>query len=345
MVNRNLRRVPLERSIRAVALGSLATVGRVLILREADVRASIDMASCIEACERAFIAYSSGEAELPGVIHLDVPDARGEVHVKAGHLHGAPFYAVKVASGFSGIEPPAIDGLVMVFDARDGSPAAFLLDGGYMTDLRTGAAGGVAARHLAPERVERVAVIGTGAQARHQVDALARMRPGLAEVRVWGRDGEHAARAARDLRARHDLVVTTVPTVREAVEGADVVLTCTAARSPLLQASWIEAGAHVTAVGSDAVGKQELDPEIPRRADVLVVDSLDQCTRLGELQHVPEQAERAVELGAVCAGRALGRSDEDQLTVCDLTGVGVQDVAAANAVLAAASGLGETIEL
>ncbi len=336
-----------ERSIRAVALGSLATVGRVRILREADVRGSIDMASCIEACERAFIAYSSGEAELPGVIHLDVPEARGEVHVKAGHLHGAPYYAVKIASGFSGIEPPAIDGLVMVFDARDGAPVAFLLDGGYLTDLRTGAAGGVAARHLAPRRVERVGVIGTGAQARYQVEALAEVRPGFTEVRVWGRDAEHAARAADDLRTRFtgDRAITNVPTVQAAVDGADVVLTCTAAREPLLQASWLEPAAHVTAVGSDGVGKQELDPEILRRADLLIVDSLEQCSRLGELQHVQEQAERAVELGAVCAGRAFGRSDEDQLTVCDLTGVGVQDVAAANAVLAVASDRSETIDV
>ncbi|MGH2629251.1 MAG: ornithine cyclodeaminase family protein [Actinomycetota bacterium] len=322
-------------------------MGRVRILREAEVRASIDMASCIEACERAFIAYSSGEAELPGVIHLDVPEAEGEVHVKAGHLHGAPYYAVKVASGFSGLEPPAIDGLVVVFDARDGSPAAFLLDGGYLTDLRTGAAGGVAARHLAPERVDQVAVIGTGAQARYQVDALAEVRPGLSEVRVWGRDTEHAARATGDLRMRlpDGCVVANVPAVREAVEGADVVLTCTAAREPLVDAAWLAPGAHVTAVGSDGAGKQELDPQILRRADVLVVDAVDQCSRLGELQHAPEQAERAVELGVVCAGRAPGRSDEDQLTVCDLTGVGVQDVAAANAVLSAVGDRGDTIEL
>ena len=127
------------------------------------------MRGCIEACEKAFIAYSSGSAELPAVIHLDVPESKGEIHVKAGHLHGALYYAVKAASGFYGVEPPVIDGLVMVFDARDGSPAAFLVDGGYLTDLRTGAAGGVAARHLAPEHVERVAVIGTGAQARCQI--------------------------------------------------------------------------------------------------------------------------------------------------------------------------------
>jgi ornithine cyclodeaminase len=322
-------------------------VGRVRILRADDVRASIDMRACIDACERAFVAYSSGGAELPGVIHLDVPESRGEIHVKAGHLHGAPYYAVKAASGFYDLKPPAIDGLVIVFDARDGSPAALLLDGGYLTDLRTGAAGGVAARHLAPERVERVAVIGTGAQARYQVDALAEVRPDLADVRVWGRDHAHAQRAADDIAARRGdgCAVNYLPSVREAVEGADVVITCTASRAPLVEAAWLAPGAHVTAVGSDGPGKQELDPAIAQAADVLVVDSLDQCSRLGELQHAPDQAARAVELGAVCAGDAPGRTGEGQLTVCDLTGVGVQDVAAANAVMAGAAERGDRLDL
>jgi ornithine cyclodeaminase/alanine dehydrogenase-like protein (mu-crystallin family) len=139
----------------------------VLILREDDVRAALDMPSLIDAVERAFVAYSTGRAEVPGVIQLDVPESGGEVHVKAGHLHGEPFYAVKVSSGFaspSADRAPPADGLVMAFDSRNGAPVAFLLDNGFITDVRTGAAGGVAARHLAPSNVEVVAVIGTGAQ-------------------------------------------------------------------------------------------------------------------------------------------------------------------------------------
>lgn len=321
-------------------------MGRVRILRADDVRAAIDMRACIDACEAAFVAYTSGGAELPGVIHLDVPEAGGEIHVKAGHLHGAPYYAIKAASGFYAAEPPAIDGMVALFDARDGSPAAFLLDGGYLTDLRTGAAGGVAARHLAPVRVERVAVIGTGAQARYQLDALAEVRPGFTGVRVWGRNSEHASRAAEDLSARlgEDVTVDPAPTVQEAVEGASVVITCTAAREPLVRAEWLTPGAHVTAVGSDGAGKQELDPEILRRADRLVVDALAQCRALGELQHAVDRADRAVELGRICAGEEPGRTDDAQLTVCDLTGVGVQDVAAANAVMDAAGDRGDVVD-
>src|SRR5215208_6759904 len=115
-------------------------MSEVRILRADDVRNALSMAACIDAVESAFVTYSAGRAELPGVIHLGVPEALGEVHVKAGHIHGAPAFAVKVASGFYAIDPPAIDGMVVVFDARTGAPAALLLDGGLLTDLRTGAA-------------------------------------------------------------------------------------------------------------------------------------------------------------------------------------------------------------
>jgi ornithine cyclodeaminase len=314
-------------------------MARVRILRRDDVAAALPMDACIDAVAAAFVAYSEGRAELPSVIHLDVPEAKGEIHVKAGHLHGAPAYAVKVASGFYGSVPAAIDGLVLVFDARTGAPLAFLLDGGFVTDQRTGAAGGVAARHLAPERVGAVAVIGTGIQARKQVEALRAVRPGFTDVRVWGRSPERAALAAADIGG------VVAGSVEEAVHDADVVITCTAARAPLVLARHVAPGTHVTAVGADGVGKQELDPELLRKADVVAVDSLDQCRRLGELQHAPELAQRAVELGAVIAGRAPGRTGRGQLSVADLTGVGVQDVAAAAAVLANSGDRGDVIEI
>jgi ornithine cyclodeaminase/alanine dehydrogenase-like protein (mu-crystallin family) len=328
----------------------------VRVLREDDVRASIDMAACIDACDRAFAAYSRGGAELPGVIHLDVPERSGEIHVKAGHLHGAPYYAVKVASGFPRnveLGRPASDGMVIVFDASTGALAALLLDNGALTDLRTGAAGGVAARHLAPEQVWTVAVIGTGAQARYQLDALALVRPGFTSVRVWGRNPEHAAACVADLTARRGLPegcrYEVAGSVEQAVGGADVVITCTASRTALLRGEWLKLGAHVTAVGSDGADKQELDPSVPARADLLVVDSREQCARIGELHHALAagliDTRKAVELGEICALAHPGRTSPDQLTVCDLTGVGVQDVAAANVVMANAGERGDLIAL
>ena len=181
---------------------------QVRILREADVRASLDMAGCIEACDAAFASYWSGRASTPSVISLEIPDRAATVHVKAGHVQGERYFAVKVAAGFPenvALGLPANGGMVIVFDATTGEPAAFLLDNGYITDLRTGAAGGVAARYLARQDVRTVAVIGTGAQARYQLDALAVVRPGFAHVRIWGRDADRAAACVDDLGTRGGL--------------------------------------------------------------------------------------------------------------------------------------------
>jgi len=239
-----------------------------------------------------------------------------------------------------------------VFDAATGAPAALILDHGLITDLRTGAAGGVAARYLAPERPRAVAMIGSGGQARHQIDALSRVRS-FEQVRVWGRHPGRTAAAAQDIAALPSLpaecAVTAAASVRDAVAGADVVITATASREPLLYAEWLAPGAHVTALGSDQADKQELDPGVLAAAELLVADSLAQCLRIGELHHAVDAGAvnpaTVVELGTITAGAASGRSGDDQLTICDLTGVGVQDVAAAALVLAAAGDAGDTVRL
>lgn len=325
--------------------------GELRVLSEAEIRAALDMASCIEACEAAFRAYSAGRAAMPNVIHLDVPEREGEVHIKAGYLHGARHFTLKVAAGFPHNQArglPTSDGLLLVFDAETGAPAAALLDHGFVTDLRTGAAGGVAARWLAPKTVTTVAVIGTGAQARYQLDALALMRPGFSRVRVWGRNSEHARACVDSLRARPGLPAgcgyQVAASVREAVADAEVVITCTASRQPLLQLEWLAPGAHVTAVGADSPEKQELASQVLARADIVAVDSRDQCARLGELRHALASGavgpSKAVELGEMVAGAKPGRTSASQLTVCDLTGVGVQDAAAAALVVERTMGCG-----
>jgi ornithine cyclodeaminase len=324
----------------------------VLVLDESAVRSCLDMASCIDAMAEAFAAYSGGRAELPAVIHLDIPEHSGEIHVKAGYVHGGEHYAVKFASGFPGnsqLGLPPNDGMVCVFNASTGEPAAFLLDHGFITDQRTGGAGGLAARHLTRDDAAVVAVIGTGLQARYQLDALAVVRR-FEEVRIWGRDASHALAAVEEMRARPGqppgATYSLARSVEEAVLGADIVITCTASREPLVMSEWLTPGTHVTAVGSDGPGKQELHPDVLGQADLIVVDSLAQCLERGELQHAPEAA-GVVELGAVVSGAAAGRTDPRQVTVADLTGVGVQDVAAASVVLTRAleAGLGRELEL
>ena len=311
-----------------------------LVLREKEIRRLLDMASCLEAVEQAFTAYATGGAELPAVINLEVPEHRGEIHVKAGHLRGGSHYAVKIASGFydnpsRGL--PQNDGMVLVFDAATGAPAALLFDNGFITDLRTGAAGGVAAKHLARRDAGVVGLIGCGTQARYQLEALALVRP-FREARIFGRRPERARACAEEL-ARHPGMppgsrFTAVGSVREAVEGADIVISITASRTPLIRADWLAPGMHLTAVGSDGPDKQELEPEVLARADRVVADSLPQCLRLGEIHHAvaaglltPDRV--AAELGAITAGLKPGRGDDREITVCDLTGLGVQDVASA----------------
>ena len=331
---------------------------RVLILREPEIRELLDPDACIDAMERAFAAYSSGQAELPSVIHLDVPENSGEIHIKAGYLHGGPYYAVKMVSGFLNNPArglPANDGMVVVFDAKTGAPAAFLLDNGFITDFRTAAAGAVAAKHLARLDVGTVAVIGTGGQARFQPELLARVRS-FREVRVWGREPAKARACMVDLKSRGQLPsgcgVVASGSVREAVEGADVVITVTASREPLVRAGWLRPGVTVIAVGSDGPDKQELDADCLVRADKVVADSIPQCLRLGEIHHAVERGgftkERVHgELGEITSGRKIGRASDDEIIVVDLTGVGVQDVAAAAVVLerAVIAGRGERVEI
>jgi alanine dehydrogenase len=332
----------------------------VLILRESEIRALLDPKACIASMEKAFAAYSTGQAQLPAVIHLDIPASnlsrnRGEIHIKAGYLNGGPYYAVKIVSGFPNnpkLGPPANDGMVVVFDANTGAPAAFLLDHGFITDFRTGAAGAVAAKYLARKKIATVAVIGTGGQARYQVEMLAQQRA-FSEVRIWGRDPSKA-QACVDELAKSSVIpachFTVTDSVQAAVEDADVVITVTASREPLVRAAWLTPGVTVIAAGSDAPDKQELDVDVLARADKIVADSTAQCLRLGEIHHGVERGIIAkekvyAELGEITAGRKSGRTSEDEIIVCDLTGVGVQDVAAASLVLerAKAEGIGERI--
>jgi ectoine utilization protein EutC len=325
----------------------------VLILREPEIRALLDPRACISAMEAAFAAYSTGRAQLPAVIHLDIPENdipenRGEIHIKAGYLNGGPYYAVKIVSGFLGntrLGLPANDGMIVLFDAQTGAPAAFLLDNGFITDFRTGAAGAVAAQHLARRKIGTVAVIGTGPQGRYQIAMLGAVR-NFSEVRVWGRDPQKARACADDLaklRVIPPCNFAVTESVQEAVKDADVVITVTASRQPLVRAEWLKPGVTVIAVGSDGPDKQELDIDVLTRADKIVADSILQCLRLGEIHHAVEGGAIAkekiyAELGEITAGLKPGRTSNDEIIVCDLTGVGVQDVAAASLVLERAKG-------
>jgi len=325
----------------------------ILVLQETEIRGAVTMSEAIDAMEATFAALARGEARLPNVINLDIPEVRGEVHVKGAHLTGAPQFAFKIASGFydnPGKGLPSGSGLMLVFDAETGFPVALLLDNAYLTDLRTGAAGAVAAKYLSKSALNKVAVIGAGTQGRFQVRALSVVRE-VPKVSVWDCVSTHAERYARETAQEVGVEVVVAPSIEAAVRGADLIITVTPSRQPFVQSDWVSSGAHINAVGSDGPEKQELDVTVLARADLIIADCLSQCLRLGEIHHAVESGAISAdavagELGEVIIGQASGRTDDQQITVCDLTGVGVQDAAIAALAYqnALKMGLGEAIE-
>lgn len=327
---------------------------KVRLLTEPEIRALVGPADALPAVRDAFVALARGQAVLPNPSDLDLAEVRGDMHVKGAWMRGAPYFSFKAASGFydnPGLGLPVNAGLVMVFDARTGFPVGILFDNGYLTDLRTGAAGALAADLLARPSVGAAAVLGAGVQARRQLEALALVRR-PERVLVWGRNPEAAERCAAEVGAALGVPATVAATAREAVEGADVVVTATPARAPILESAWVRPGTHVTAVGADLPGKQELDPALLARADKVVADRLSQALSSGEIHHAVEAgliapADVHAELGEIAAGLKPGRERDDEITVADLTGVGIQDAAMANLtmVLASEAGAGREVEV
>lgn len=290
--------------------------------------------SALAVVEQAFAALARGEVEMPPVLSLALPDRNGEVDVKTAYMRGLDQFAIKVSPGFfdnpaRGL--PSLNGLMILFSAETGLVNAILLDRGYLTAVRTALAGAVAARHLANADARIVAVLGAGEQARLQARALKLVRD-IRELRVWARNPTRA-QAYAEAMSPEFATVTVYSQIPEALAGADIVVTATPATAPLIDAAMVLPGMHVTAMGSDQAGKQELAYDVLLSADTVVVDRRQQSEYLGELQHRPTDASlprRLYELGDIIEGNARGRSRHSEITVCDLTGTGVQDTAIAD---------------
>ena len=303
---------------------------------EHTLRSAVSPADAIAAVREAFRADGNGCTVVPAVINLPVPGTHGEFHIKTAWVQGVPLIAVKVASGFydnpaRGL--PTGSGLMALFDAETGMPLALLFDNGFLTDIRTGAAGAVAADCLARRDITTVGVIGSGVQARHQVRCLREVRH-FRRLVAWSPDGVGLESYCAEMRAALGVTAVMAAGADEVCREADMLITATPAREPVIRAEWLKPGLHITALGSDTPGKQELDAACLSRADMVVVDKLAQCARFGELSHALREGlftEAGVwaELGEVVAGRKAGRTRDDQITICDLTGVGFQDTAIA----------------
>ena len=303
---------------------------RIITIEE--IRAVLPRIDPFPAIEAAFSSYSTGRAVVGPVGELLFDTPPGDVHIKYGYLQEDDYYVVKVASGF--YDNPQLglassNGLMLLFDQKTGVGLAVLLDEGYLTDIRTAVAGAVAARYLAPRPVECIGIVGSGTQARLQVDYLYELT-GCQRVMVWGRTSEKVEHYRSEMEER-GFKVKVAPSAEYLASKCNLIVTTTASKEPLFEADSVVKGTHITAVGSDSPDKQELDPWILKKADLVVADSITQCLERGEIAHAIRagliRKDKLVELGSVISGSTKGRSSEDQITVADLTGVAVQDIA------------------
>ena len=286
----------------------------------------LSLADAIPLMREALIAQSRGECETPLPMHLHARDREAEVHIKSSYREGGEFFVVKLAGGYpqnAGTGLPEFNGLMLLSSARSGDPVALLCDGAELTHARTAAVAAMVAQEL-KRKDSSIGILGTGEQARWQARAHAQVLP-LHEIWIWGRTPAHVEHCCSELAALFPGVE-----VRAAVSPADVarhakmIITVTAARAPILAFEDVAPGTFISAVGSDSPGKQELHPQIVLRASLLLVDSIAQCEKLGELQHALSARDRALEIGKFCAFHPA--FDASGVVVADFTGLGVEDL-------------------
>jgi ectoine utilization protein EutC len=308
----------------------------IVILTESELRQSVELdQEAIVAVADAFIRLVEGNVTVPPILRVDIPENNGEVDIKTAYIQGLDSFAIKVASGFFGnprLGLPTGSGLMILISAKTGFPEALLLDNGYLTNVRTGAAGAIAARHLARKDTKIAGVIGSGTQARYQMRALKLVRD-FQRLLVYSIDPDKTS-YIEEMKQVLNLEVVSLDNPEEVVRTSDVVVTATPSHEPYLKPEWLSPGLHITCMGSDAETKQELYADVFAHANVVACDRKSQCFRLGELHHaldegILSQEDDIIELGEFVAGKRPGRQREEEITICDLTGVGVQDTAIA----------------
>ncbi len=307
------------------------------VLELDQIKSQIDVPKMIQAIEDGFVLLSEDKVVVPPVGFLNFKEPPGDVHIKYGYVKDDDVYVLKVASGFYDNEKlgvPFADGVILVFSQQTGHLKLVLHDECWLTDMRTAAAGAVAARHLAPSDVGCIGIIGTGGQARMQLELLKDIVD-CQRCLVWGRDAGKVEQMIADLRANATiqdwgLEIEAAESVDELTAKCNLIVTTTSAREALVLADQVQAGTHITAMGSDDHGKQELEAALLGKADLVVADSISQCVDHGECFFAVKNGsiteESILELGNVIKDPSLGRSNNEQITVADLTGVAIQDI-------------------
>ena len=245
--------------------------------------ATIDTQVLVKGIEDGFVAYSKHQAVVPSVGYLEFKDPPGDAHIKYGYIQNDDYFVIKVATSF--YDNPKLglsssNGTMLVFSQKTGELNGILLDEGYLTNVRTALAGAVIARYLAPAHVEAIGIVGTGIQARLQLRYLRDVLD-CRKVYVYGRSDEALQKYIEETQDwGFDIAETR--NIEDITEHCNYIVTTTPSTQPLIMTHQLRAGTHITAMGADAPGKQELDPTIIEKADIVVVDSLQQCIDHGE---------------------------------------------------------------
>ena len=291
----------------------------------------------LESIEKGFVEYSRGNSVVPPVGELLFEEPPGDVHIKYGYIKNQDNYVVKIASGFSENYKAGLSsshGVMVMFDKNTGYLKCVLHDEGYLTNVRTAVAGSICAKYLAPSNINTIGIIGTGIQARMQLEYL-KIVTDCREVLVLGRNKEKISKYIEDMKS-HGFKINVASNSRELCKNSNLIITTTNANESLIQKDDIKEGTHITAMGSDTPEKRELDPEILNIADAVVVDSIPQCLERGETKNALDRnllkEKDLIEIGTIIDSGKKLRKNNNEITVADLTGVAVQDIMITNAV-------------
>jgi len=307
-----------------------------LLLNKEEVGSLIDLDAVLAAVEDGYRSFNSGLVVQPKIMDVVMPGTHTGIDFKGGLDMGARYISLKASSGGYDNNPkiglPTGMNTVLLFDANT-SALKCIMDGTYITGCRTGAAGAISVKYLARADAEKLCVIGAGSQARRQLRAMMRERK-LTEVRVWDALPEFLDAYVKEMSAETGLKMRKCGTAEEAVRGADIVVTTTRGRSgPIVKKEWIQPGTHITAIGADTQGKQELDADVFAGAKV-VTDSTNLCVDRGETWNAVRagilRAEDVhAEIGEIILGRKPGRENPQEVTIFDTVGMAIQDIVTA----------------
>lgn len=312
--------------------GKGSTTPETLLLGRREIEKLLNMSQVLEAVENVFILKAHGKAIMPPKIYLNLPEHNGDFRAMPAYIDGiAGVKWVSVYPDNYRYHLPSVLATIILCDPKTSYPLA-IMDGTQITNLRTGAAGGIAVKYLARRDSTVIGLIGAGRQARAQLLAISLVLPAIEEVKVFDQNEEAARRFAEAMGTELSLKVNTVKTVKAAAE-ADIVVTTTPSRKPFVKKQYIRPGTHINAIGADAEGKQELEADLLLGAKI-VVDELEQACHSGEINIPSAKGQIKIEniystLGEVAAGMKKGRENDQEITIFDSTGLAIQDMACA----------------